>query len=95
VLTGLEQVTVCVDYDVDGSRHEELPVKQSDFHHAVPVYEYLPGWWEDISEARTIEDLPANARTYVERVEQLSGARITAVGVGPARDATIVVHDLL
>jgi adenylosuccinate synthase len=95
VLTGLEQVPVCVAYDVDGTRHEEMPVNQSDFHHAVPVYEYLPGWWEDISEARTIEDLPANARTYVERVEQLSGARISAVGVGPARDATIVVHDLL
>jgi adenylosuccinate synthase len=95
VLTGLEQVPVCVAYDVDGTRHDEMPVNQSDFHHAVPVYEYLPGWWEDISEARTLEELPANARAYVERVEQLSGARISAIGVGPARDATIVVHDLL
>ena len=95
VLTGLEQVPVCVAYDVDGTRHDEMPVNQSDFHHAVPVYEYLPGWWEDISAARTLEDLPANARAYVERVEQLSGARISAVGVGPARDETIVVHDLL
>ncbi len=95
VLTGLEQVPVCVAYDVDGTRHDEMPVNQSDFHHAVPIYENLPGWWEDISEARTVEDLPANARAYVERVEQLSGARISAIGVGPARDATIVVHDLL
>ncbi|WP_028651535.1 adenylosuccinate synthase [Nocardioides halotolerans] len=95
VLTGLEQVPVCVAYDVDGTRHDEMPVNQSDFHHAVPVYEYLPGWWEDISEARTVEDLPANARAYVERVEELSGARISAIGVGPARDATIVVHALL
>ena len=95
VLTGLEQVPVCVAYDVDGTRHDEMPVNQSDFHHAVPVYEYLPGWWEDISGARTIDELPANARAYVERVEQLSGARISAIGVGPARDATIVVHDLL
>jgi adenylosuccinate synthase len=95
VLTGLEQVPVCVAYDVDGTRHEEMPVNQSDFHHAVPVYEYLPGWWEDISEARTLEELPANARAYVRRVEELSGARISAIGVGPARDATIVVHDLL
>jgi len=61
----------------------------------VPVYEYLPGWWEDISEARTLEELPAKARAYVRRVEELSGARISAIGVGPARDATIVVHDLL
>jgi adenylosuccinate synthase len=95
VLTGLEQVPVCVAYDVDGTRHDEMPVNQSDFHHAVPIYEYLPGWWEDISEARTVEELPANARAYVDRVEQLSGARVSAIGVGPARDATIVVHDLL
>ncbi|HET6937457.1 MAG TPA: adenylosuccinate synthase [Nocardioides sp.] len=95
VLTGLDQVPVCVAYDVDGTRHDEMPVNQSDFHHAVPVYEDLPGWWEDISQARTIEELPANARAYVRRVEELSGARISAIGVGPARDATIVVHDLL
>jgi adenylosuccinate synthase len=95
VLTGLEQVPVCVAYDVNGTRHDEMPVNQSDFHHAVPVYEYLPGWWEDISEARTLEELPANARAYVKRVEELSGARISAIGVGPERDATIVVHDLL
>jgi adenylosuccinate synthase len=95
VLTGLEQVPVCVAYDVNGTRHDEMPVNQSDFHHAVPVYEYLPGWWEDISEARTLEELPANARAYVQRVEELSGARISAIGVGPARDATILVHDLL
>jgi adenylosuccinate synthase len=95
VLTGLEQVPVCVAYDVDGTRHDEMPVNQSDFHHAVPVYEYLPGWWEDISEARTLEELPANARAYVQRLEELSGARISAIGVGPARDATIVVHDLI
>jgi adenylosuccinate synthase len=95
VLTGLEQVPVCVAYDVNGTRHDEMPVNQSDFHHAVPIYEYLPGWWEDVSDARTLEELPANARAYVRRVEELSGARISAIGVGPERDATIVVHDLL
>lgn len=95
VLTGLDQVPICVAYDVEGVRHDEMPVNQSDFHHAVPVYEYLPGWWEDISGARTLEDLPGNARAYVTRVEELSGARISAIGVGPARDATIVVHDLV
>ncbi len=58
VLTGLEKVPVCVAYDVDGVRHDEMPVNQSDFHHAVPIYEELPGWWEDISEARTLDDLP-------------------------------------
>jgi adenylosuccinate synthase len=95
VLTGLERVPVCVAYDVDGVRHDEMPVNQSDFHHAVPIYEYLDGWWEDISGARTFDELPANARAYVEAVEAMSGARISAVGVGPSRDATVVRHDLL
>ncbi|WP_340540790.1 adenylosuccinate synthase [Nocardioides sp. GXZ039] len=95
VLTGFDQVPICVAYEVNGVRHDEMPVNQSDFHHAVPIYEYLPGWWEDISECRTFEELPANARAYVERAEELSGARISVVGVGPSRDATIVRHELL
>jgi adenylosuccinate synthase len=95
VLGGHETVPVCVAYDVDGVRHTEMPVNQSDFHHAVPIYEELPGWWEDISAARTLADLPKNARDYVKAVEEMSGARISAVGVGPARDQTVVVHDLV
>jgi len=94
VLTGLEKVPVCVAYDVDGTRHDEMPVNQSDFHHARPVYEELPGWWEDIGDARRFEDLPANARAYVKAVEEMSGSRISAIGVGPDRDETVVVHDL-
>jgi adenylosuccinate synthase len=95
VLTGLEKIPVCVAYDVDGTRHDEMPVNQTDFHHAVPVYEQLDGWSEDISGARTFEDLPANARAYVEAVEAMSGARISAIGVGPSRAATVVRHDLV
>jgi adenylosuccinate synthase len=95
VLTGLEKVPVCVAYDVNGVRHDEMPVNQTDVHHAVPIYEELPGWWEDISGARSFADLPSNAQKYVEAVEELSGARISAIGVGPERDATVVVHDLI
>jgi adenylosuccinate synthase len=95
VLTGLEKVPVCVAYDVDGTRHDEMPVNQTDFHHARPVYEEFPGWWEDISGARTMDDLPANARSYVQAVEAMSGARISTIGVGPGRDESVVVHDLL
>jgi adenylosuccinate synthase len=95
VLTGLEKVPVCVAYDVDGVRHDEMPVNQTDFHHAKPIYEELPGWWEDISAARTLADLPPNARRYVEALEEMSGARISAIGVGPGREETVVVHDLL
>jgi len=95
VLTGLEKVPVCVAYDVAGVRHDEMPLSQSDFHHAVPIYEELPGWTDDISAARTFEDLPKNAQAYVTAVEKMSGARISAIGVGPDRDHTVVVHDLL
>lgn len=95
VLTGLDQVPVCVAYDVNGVRHDEMPVNQSDFHHATPIFEYLPGWWEDISDCRTFEELPQNAQDYVLAVEKMSGARISVVGVGPSRAATVVRHELV
>ena len=95
VLTGLEKVPVCVAYDVNGVRHDEMPVNQTDVHHAVPIYEELPGWWEDLSQARTFADLPPNAQKYVQALEDMAGARISAVGVGPDRDATVVLHDLI
>jgi len=95
VLTGFERLPVCVGYDVDGVRHEELPLTQTGFHHARPVYEYLDGWAEDITGARSMEDLPKNAQAYVLALEEMSGARFSAIGVGPERDATIVRHDLL
>jgi adenylosuccinate synthase len=95
VLTGLERVPVCVAYEVDGVRHDEMPVNQSDFHHARPIFEELPGWWEDITHCRTLEELPANARAYIKAVEAMSGAPMSVVGVGPGRDEIIVIRDLL
>ncbi|GAA4846132.1 adenylosuccinate synthase [Luteimicrobium xylanilyticum] len=95
VLTGIEKIPVCVAYDVDGVRYDEMPTDQTAFHHATPVYEELDGWWEDISQARTFDELPVNAQRYVHALEEMSGTRISAIGVGPARDATIQVHDLL
>lgn len=95
VLSGFERIPVCVGYEVDGAVSTEIPMTQTDFHHAQPVYEYLPGWSEDISGARSMADLPTTARDYVEFLEQASGAPISAIGVGPDRDATIVIRDLL
>ena len=95
VLTGMERIPVCVAYEVDGVTVTELPMTQTGFHHATPIYEDLPGWSEDISGARSIEDLPPNAQTYVRYLEELSGAPISAIGVGQDRDATIVVRDML
>lgn len=95
VLTGLERVPICVAYEIDGERVEEMPVNQSDVHHATPIYEYLDGWWEDITHCRTFEELPANAQAYVLRAEELIGARVSAIGVGPGRDEIIQRHPLL
>jgi adenylosuccinate synthase len=95
VLTGLERIPVCVAYDVDGVRHDEVPVNQTDFHHATPVYEELPGWSEDITGARSFDELPPAARDYVLAIEAMSGARISAIGVGPSRDGIVVRHDLV
>jgi adenylosuccinate synthase len=92
VLSGLDTVPICVAYDVDGRRTDEMPMTQTDVHHAVPVYEELPGWWEDLSQCRTRDELPTNARAYVQRLEELCGARISAIGVGPGRDQTIALR---
>ncbi len=95
VLTGLEQIPVCVAYDVDGVRVDEVPVSQTDFHHAVPIYENFPGWSEDITGARSFSDLPQAAQDYVIALEKISGSRISAIGVGPGREAIVVRHDLV
>jgi adenylosuccinate synthase len=95
VLTGMDEVPVCVAYEVDGVRHDELPMTQAEFARAVPIYETFPGWDEDISKARTLDDLPRNARDYVAALEKMIKAPISVIGVGPGREETIAVRDLL
>jgi adenylosuccinate synthase len=95
VLTGLSEIPVCVAYDVDGVRHDEIPMTQTEFARAVPIYETFPGWDEDISTAKTLADLPRAARHYVDALEEMIKAPISAIGVGPGRDETIAVRDLL
>ncbi len=95
VLTGLDKIPVCVAYDVDGTRIDEVPWSQSDFHHASPIYEYFPGWSEDLTGIREFDNLPQAAKDYVLALEAMSGARISAIGVGPSRDAIVTRHALL
>ena len=95
MLSSLETVPICVGYEVDGKRTSEMPMTQSELHRATPIYEELPGWWEDISAARQFDDLPAKARDYVLRLEELAGAHVSCIGVGPGRDQTIVRRDVL
>ena len=95
ILSGWEKIPVCVAYDVNGVRHDTMPMTQSELHHAKPVYEFLDGWTEDISGARSFEELPANCQAYVKFLEEKIGCRISGIGVGPGREQTIVIHDLL
>jgi adenylosuccinate synthase len=95
VLTGWERIPVCVAYEVDGKRFDEMPMSQTDFHHATPVYEYFDGWTEDITGARTFEDLPKTAQAYVTALEQMSGAPFASIGVGPDREQTLELRPLL
>ncbi|WP_447644397.1 adenylosuccinate synthase [Nocardioides zeae] len=92
VLDSWERIPVCVAYEVDGQRVDEMPMTQTEFHHATPVYEYFDGWQTDISGCRSFDELPANAQTYVKALEELSGAPFWGVGVGPGREQTIVVN---
>ena len=95
VLSGYDTVPVCVAYEVDGARTEEMPLDQASFARAVPVYEELPGWSEDVSGCRSFDALPEAARAYVDRLEEVSRCRIQSIGVGPGREATIVRYPLL
>ena len=81
VLTGLDEVPVCVAYEVDGVRHDEMPMTQTEFHHARPVYETCAGWAEDISGASTFDDLPPTPSDYV----QAAGGDDRRAGLGRRR----------
>ncbi|HEX5938306.1 MAG TPA: adenylosuccinate synthase [Actinomycetota bacterium] len=91
VLSGFERIRIATSYRVDGRVFHDFPPHQSLFHDADPVYEDLDGWWEEIDEARTFEDLPKAARDYVRRIEELVDVPISVVSVGPAREQSLPV----
>lgn len=90
ILTGLEELKICVAYDYRGQRLQHLPSEAEVLAECRPIYETLPGWQEDITGVRRFEDLPPAAQTYVRRVEELANAPATYIGVGPGREQTIV-----
>jgi adenylosuccinate synthase len=90
ILSGFETLKIAVAYDHQGERLEHLPLDAETFAACQPIYEELPGWSENIRDARTLDDLPQAARRYVELVQELVGVPITLVGVGPGREQAIV-----
>ncbi|MGH3095728.1 MAG: adenylosuccinate synthase [Streptosporangiales bacterium] len=95
VLGGFDPLPVCVGYEIDGERLNDMPLTQTGFHHAVPVYEYLEGWSDDISGARSFGDLPTQAQAYVRALEDLAGVPVSGIGVGPARTDVVQRRDLV
>jgi adenylosuccinate synthase len=93
VLTGIDPIRICIAYEVRGKRFAEIPPSRRMLERVKPVYEELPGWRDDLSAARSLADLPVSARRYLERIRELSGVRLAMVGVGAARDATIVLEN--
>ena len=93
-LSAFDRIKVCVAYEVDGRRISTLPATLNETLRAKPVYEDLPGWNRDVTHARHIGDLPTEARQYVRRIEQILGAPVDMISVGPERDQAIVTRDI-
>ena len=94
VLSGLDTVKICVAYDLDGERIDHYPASLEQLKRCKPIYEELPGWSEDITGVRSLEDLPENARNYVRRVSELVGVRISTFSVGPGREQTNILESV-
>ena len=91
VLSGFPKVKVCTAYRAGDQAFDDFPPHQSLFHDADPSYEEVDGWEDDITEARSFDDLPKAARAYVEHLQDLGGVRVSAVSVGPSREQTLVL----
>ena len=94
VLSGLDTVKICVAYDLDGQRIDHYPASLEQLKRCKPIYEELPGWSEDITGCRSLDELPENARDYVRRVGELVGVRISTFSVGPDRDQTNILESV-
>ena len=92
VLSQFETIKVCVAYEYEGERHEHMPPHQTIFNKCRPVYEEVPGWTQDISTARSVDDLPKEARAYLELLEGLVDTPVSWVSVGPGRDEIVQMH---
>ncbi len=95
VLSQLPEVKICVAYELDGERIEHFPSHTDDLRRVKPILETLPGWQQDVTGVRRIEDLPAGARSYLDRVAELVGRPVGIVSVGPKRDETMFVKDIV
>lgn len=95
ILSGLDEIKMCVAYDVDGIQYDYIPSNLEDLQKAKPIYETFPGWKEDISKMKTYEELPEACKVYLARIEELTKTRISMISVGPERNCNIYVHEMM
>ena len=91
VLSGFDKISVCTRYKAGRRVLDEFPLRQTDFHHAKPLYEELPGWSEGLRECEDWEDLPEAARDYIQFIAEFTKTRVKFIAVGPGRDETIIL----
>jgi len=94
ILSGFDELKICIAYDIDGKVTEDFPMTLGEAERAIPVYETLPGWQEDLTAMKSIEEFPKNARRYIERIETLAETPAALLSVGPGRDETIIVREM-
>lgn len=94
VLSGLDTVKICVAYDIDGKRYTSVPASTEILARAIPVYEELPGWKEDISQMKNYDELPENCKKYIKRMEEILNCPISVVSVGPDRSQNIHIREI-
>lgn len=95
ILSGLASIKLCVAYDIDGQRYDYIPSNVEMLARATPIYEEMAGWSEDISGIKTYEELPENAKRYLQRIEKLTKTRISMISVGPERHCNIYLHEMI
>lgn len=95
VLTGLDEIKICTAYELNGEKIYHYPASLKELSACKPVYETLPGWKEDITNCKTLEDLPENARNYIHRIQDLVGVKVSTFSVGPDREQTNVLDNVL
>ncbi len=89
VLSQLDEIKICVAYELDGKRIDYFPSHSDDLRRVQPIYETIPGWQQDVTAARTMDDFPAGALQYIERIGELVGVPVQVLSVGPDREQTI------
>ncbi|UVJ33104.1 adenylosuccinate synthase [Staphylococcus aureus] len=94
VLTGLDTVKICTAYELDGKEITEYPANLDQLKRCKPIFEELPGWTEDVTNVRTLEELPENARKYLERISELCNVQISIFSVDPDREQTNLLKEL-